>query len=138
MHMNELAPVLNVLVPPDLYERIRKLYEDGLYLQAYRLAETRGPLKTWRGTAARVLAGRMAGNLGSMRLSDWHFIHAWRQDRRNPEAMWFFARYLLSMRGPLAAWRFRRSRSDSARPYVACFSSGLPDAAESCTSTKYR
>jgi cellulose synthase operon protein C len=104
--MNELAPISNVLVPPDLFERVFKLYDDGLYLQAFRLAETLGPLKNWRGTAARILAGRLAGNLGSIRTADWHFIHAYRNDRRHPEAMWYFARYLLGVRGPLAAWKF--------------------------------
>ena len=105
-HMNDQARPTDINVSPEQYEHIFKLYDDGLYLQAYRLAEAIGPLRQWRGTAARILAGRLAGNLGSMRLSDWHLIHAWRKDRTNPEAMWFFARYLLTMRGPLAAWKF--------------------------------
>jgi cellulose synthase operon protein C len=105
-YMNELAPLSNVLVPTDQVERVLKLYENGLYLQAFHLAETMGPLKNWHGAEARILAGRMAGNLGSMRLADWHFVQAYRQDRRHPEAMWYFARYLLGMRGPLAAWKF--------------------------------
>jgi len=104
--MNDVAHTAEILVSPDQRERILKLYDAGLYLQAYRVAEAIGPLRNWRGTQARVLAGRMAGNLGSIRMSDWHFVHAWRKDGKNPEAMWFFARYLLGTRGPLAAWRF--------------------------------
>lgn len=104
--MNNLAAVADILVPEDERQRIFELYDDGLYLQAYQRARGVGPLERWRGTEARILAGRMAGNLGSTRLADWHFVHAWRRDRTHAEAMWFFARYLLTVRGPLAAWQF--------------------------------
>jgi tetratricopeptide (TPR) repeat protein len=107
--MNDKARPAQVLLAPEQRERIFKLYNAGLYLQAYRFAEAIGPLRNWRGTEARVLAGRMAGNLGSGRMSNWHFVHAWRSDRANPEAMWFFARYLLGAQGPLAAWNFVRA-----------------------------
>ena len=90
---------------------IFKLYDEGQYLQAYRLAEAIGPLHCWRGTEARILAGRLAGNLGSLRLADWHFAQAWRSDRRHPEAIWYFARYLLGACGPLAAWKFTQAHT---------------------------
>lgn len=109
--MNDSAHIADVLVLPDQRERVFKLYDDGQYLQAYRLTESVGPLASWRGTEARILAARLAANLGSMRLADWHFVHAWRSDRRHPEAMWFFARYLLASRGPLAAWKFVNEHS---------------------------
>ncbi len=84
---------------------ILELYERGLCLQAYRLAETLGPLPQWRGTAARVLAGRLAGNLGAPRLAAWHFHHAFRADPTHPEACWYHVRELLDRRGPLRAWQ---------------------------------
>src|SRR5215210_4070413 len=93
---------MNVQIAREPRESVFKLYDDGQYLQAYRCAEAVAPLAQWRGTEARILAGRLVGNLGSLRMSDWHFVHAWRQDRTHPEAMWFFARYLLGTRGP---WR---------------------------------
>ena len=104
--MSELAQPNEIFVTTDQLAPIFKLYDQGLYVQAYNVAETIGPLALWRGASARVLAGRLAGNLGSLRLGEWHFIHAHRRNRRDPEAMWYFVRYLLGRRGPYAAWRF--------------------------------
>src|SRR5437870_4682796 len=104
--MNELAPSGQVNVTPDQLQRILALYEQGLYVQAYQVATQIGPLDQWRGTDARIVAGRLAGNLGSTRLGDWHFLHAWRQDKKSPDALWFYVRALMAVRGPLAAWRF--------------------------------
>lgn len=104
--MSELAPMADLNISPDRLQRIFTLYDDGLYLQAYHLAQELGPLEKWRGADARILAGRLAGNLGAPRGGDWHFIHAWRKDKTHPEALWFYARTLLTLRGPLAAWKF--------------------------------
>ncbi|MBI3821960.1 MAG: C39 family peptidase, partial [Planctomycetes bacterium] len=104
--MNDLAPAADITVPADVLASILQVYDDGLYLQAYQRAQAVGPLPKWRGSEARILAGRLAGNLGSIRFADWHFVHAWRKDRTHPETLWYFARYLLSVRGPLAAWKF--------------------------------
>ena len=104
--MNEVAPRADVPVPPEQLRRILSFYDDGLYLQAFQATREVGPLDQWRGADARVLAGRLAGNLGAPRLGDWHFLHAWRSDRNHPDALWFYARTLLGLRGPLAAWKF--------------------------------
>src|SRR5688500_5457107 len=85
---------------------VRAGYEQGLYLQAYARAEALAPLRAWRGTSARVLAGRIAANLGGARLADWHFVRAWRADPHHAEALWYYANYLASQRGPWRAWRF--------------------------------
>ena len=46
----------------------------------------RGPRAwLWTGTRARILAGRLAGNLGGPRLGEWHFIRAWRHDQADPD-----------------------------------------------------
>lgn len=108
--MSDIAPRPQVVVTPEQRAGVFALYDRGLYLQAYRAAEAIGPIQHWRGTESRILAGRIAGNLGSMRLADWHFVHAWRKDRKHAEALWFYARYLLAARGPLAAWRFVESQ----------------------------
>ena len=108
--MNQLAPTGQLTVSPDLLQPILTLYDAGLYVQAYRLTETIGPLDQWRGTDARILAGRIAGNLGAARLGDWHFLGAWRKDKLHADAMWFYARTLIAVRGPLAAWRFVRAQ----------------------------
>ncbi len=108
--MSDLAPRSEFFVPPDHCAQISRLYDRGLYLQAYRLAETIAPIQHWRGAGARILAGRLAGNLGSMRLADWHFVFAWRQERTHAEALWYYARYLMTARGPLVAWNFVRNQ----------------------------
>src|SRR5262249_25288104 len=91
--------------PPDL-AAVQDLYEQGLYLQAYRLAEQIGPLNKWPGPSAKVLAGRLAMNLGGPRLGRRFHISAWRQAPDLPEVRYYYARVLLEKRGPLRAWRF--------------------------------
>jgi cellulose synthase operon protein C len=104
--MSAIATEPRTLLTPEQVRAIFALYDQGLYLQAYELGTAAAPLHLWRGTEARILAGRMAGNLGSQRLGDWHFIHAYRSDKAHPDACWYFANYLANRRGPLAAWQF--------------------------------
>src|SRR5574341_817038 len=85
-------------------EKIKELYERGQYRQAYQASEVFGPLGSWRGTAARIMAGRLASHLGAMRLGAWHYVKAWRGDPADPEACWYFAWNLLERWGPLSAW----------------------------------
>ena len=84
---------------------ILDLYERGQCLQAYHQAQLLGPLKDWRGTAARVLAGRLAANLAAPRLAAWHYHHAFRAEPNHPDACWYHVRELLDRRGPLRAWQ---------------------------------
>ncbi|HXG12163.1 MAG TPA: tetratricopeptide repeat protein [Gemmataceae bacterium] len=91
---------------------IHDLYSRGLCLQAYRRAEALAPLREWTGTAARILAGRLAYNLGAPRLANWHHFHAWRKEPTHPEACYYYARLLLQRRGPLSAWKFLRRIGD--------------------------
>src|SRR4051794_6940278 len=96
-----LAPV-----PAAVLEEIRELYERGLYLQAYARGRPLGPLEQWAGTDARVMAGRLAMQLGGDRLARRLHLSAWRHDRRHPEACYYRAAALLQRRGPLPAWEF--------------------------------
>ncbi|HVE40685.1 MAG TPA: tetratricopeptide repeat protein [Planctomycetota bacterium] len=109
------------IAAPDL-QRVRDLYDRGLYLQAWKAAEALGPLRAWRGTPARVLAGRLAGNLGASRLGRVLHFRAWRDDRENPEALYSYGYALLDRRGPLDAWNALRPWGDFA---------GAPDALRS-------
>ncbi|MFI4861704.1 MAG: tetratricopeptide repeat protein [Phycisphaerales bacterium JB063] len=61
---------------------IQQHYDDGLYLQAYAAAQQIGPLKDWRGAHGRLLAGRLAGNLGSARLG---YTLYWCAHREHPD-----------------------------------------------------
>ena len=60
---------------------IRDLYERGRMLQAYQAGLGLGPLHTWQGTEAQVMAGRLAGHLGAMRQSAWLLRCAYRARR---------------------------------------------------------
>ncbi|HEY7310169.1 MAG TPA: tetratricopeptide repeat protein [Gemmataceae bacterium] len=109
MMTETLAPI--VVSPSDL-SRVMDLYQRGLYLQAYRLGETIGPLPAWSDTDARLLAGRLAVHLGAPRMTHRMHLLAWRQDRTHPEACYYHARALQDRRGSLAAWRFLRRLGD--------------------------
>jgi len=95
-------------MPTDALAQIRRLYDEGQYLEAYRQGEAWGPLERWPGAAGLVMAGRLAANLGSMRLA--HLLHrrAWRLDPEDPEACYYMAYCVFSRRGPYAAWQFLR------------------------------
>src|SRR5579884_18301 len=84
---------------------IQALYDRGLYLQAYAVLKPYEPLRELKGTAERLLAGRLAGNLGATRLGTWLFLQAYRRDRTDPEARYFYAYAVLQRHGPLAAWK---------------------------------
>src|SRR5437867_13104993 len=55
-------------IPPEDFARLQALCGKSLYLQAYELASRFGPFREWTGTAERILAGRLAWNLGARRL----------------------------------------------------------------------
>ena len=93
-------------VPPDEIAEITRLYDLGLYVQACTRATAVGPLHEWRGTAARLIGGRLANNLHASRLGTWLHLRAWREDRTNAEAAYFYASEMSRTRGALAAWRF--------------------------------
>ncbi len=96
-------------IAPDDLAPIRALYEDGRCLRAYELARELGPLSWWRGTEARLLAGSLAGHLGSARLGTAIHVRAWREDPTNAEACFYYTYALRERRGPLATWEFLRA-----------------------------
>lgn len=98
--MSTLSPVIPA---EEILERVRSLYDAGLSLQAWQMAQPLGPLRHWPGTSARVLAGRLASQLCADRLGDALLIRAWRGDRTAPEAVLYGAMGLRSLRGSLAA-----------------------------------
>lgn len=88
----------------DILSEIADLYHRGLYLQAYHKSQALGPLASWTGTRARVLAGRLAANLGGHRLSNCLHYLSWRTDRKDEEANYFYA-HTMFVRGRLIAAR---------------------------------
>jgi tetratricopeptide (TPR) repeat protein len=85
---------------------VQDLYEAGLYLQAYERSRVCGPLRTWRGAEARIMAARLAGQLGAPRLGLWHRLRAWREAPHHPEVCCFRGYTVLEWEGPYEAWRF--------------------------------
>ena len=88
--------------------QVLDLYNQGKYLQAYTLAQPLGSLNTWSGTAPKLLAGRLAMNLGTPRLGMALHLRAWRENPHDLEALYFYARVILQRQGPLAAWEILR------------------------------
>jgi tetratricopeptide (TPR) repeat protein len=93
-------------IPPEITAEITRLYDQGLYVQAGAKASAFSPVSQWRGTAARLIGGRLADHLYAPRLSRWLHGRAWRGDRANPEAAYYYGLTVWQERGPLAAWRF--------------------------------
>jgi len=87
-------------------------YDEGKFLQAYELARAHGPLNGWKGTSARILAGRLAGNLGGIRLGHALVLRAARADPHSPMARCHAARSLLDRQGAATTWAWMRSRGD--------------------------
>src|SRR5688572_1131509 len=90
----------------DHLEQLRDLYERGLCLRAFELAQKFGDLTTWRSTEARVLAGRLAMNLGAGQLGARLHLRAYKHDRKSPLARYYFALAVFELRGPLVTWDF--------------------------------
>src|SRR5687768_8237995 len=84
---------------------VQALYDQGLFQQAFRAAESLGPLRSWRGTSGRLLAGRLARQLGADKLGNRQLLLAWRHDPNNWRARSFFLSTFAGMRGPVALWR---------------------------------
>ncbi|MCS7020374.1 MAG: tetratricopeptide repeat protein [Gemmataceae bacterium] len=76
------------------------------------MARQFAPLRYWQGTPARLLAGRLAMQLGAPRLGQRLHLVAWRQAPAHLEAIYYFTRYLLERFGPVSAWRFARQQQD--------------------------
>jgi hypothetical protein len=87
-------------------KRAQDLYDRGLYLQAHAVALEHAPLREWQGVRDRILAGRLAANLGSRKLSRVLESLALREDPKDPQAIYYGAHALLDRCGILAAWKF--------------------------------
>jgi tetratricopeptide (TPR) repeat protein len=96
-------------------DEILDLYHRGQMLRAWDVARTLGPLKEWRG-AARVMAGRLAMNLGAPTLGRALHRLAHREEPGDPTALYYCALAIFERRGPLPTWE------------LLCAHGELPDA----------
>jgi len=110
-----------------ILQKVHQLYRSGLYRQAHAASEPLGPLSTWRGAEGRVMAGRLAGVLGSFRLCILLHKLAHREHPSDELACYYAARSKLYTHGPWAAWKMIQqgtwsAQSDSAlRADVSAF-----------------
>lgn len=89
-------------------EEVRKLHEQSLHLQAFNLAQSICPLPKWEGTEAVLLASHLAYNLGALETSYKWTKRAWRKDKTNARAMFYYGSEILQTRGALPALIFLR------------------------------
>lgn len=101
-----------MFVSPQIFRHIEVLYDQSLHLRAYHAAQAIAPLEEWEGTAARILAGRLAATVGAPNLGRKHQLLAYRHDPKDWEARYYYARIILRYRGPIAAWQFLRQHDD--------------------------
>jgi tetratricopeptide (TPR) repeat protein len=101
-----------MLISPADTNRITDLYNRGLYLQAYNAADAIAPLVTWEGTEARLIAGRLAGMLGAPQLARRLHLRSWRDDKNNPQAIYYYTRAIWDWRGPWRARMFTQRYDD--------------------------
>jgi tetratricopeptide (TPR) repeat protein len=99
------------LTPADLAP-IKALYADGHYLRALAAGERFGPLRTWGGPGGRLIAGRLAMQLGAPKLGRRLHAVAVREYPANLEAIYYSARYRLDRFGPYSCWRYIQKNTD--------------------------
>lgn len=88
-----------------LLTQIEQLYDQGRYTDALSLSVPLGPLASWCGPDGRILAGRLAGNLGAPRLGRTLHWLAGRENPEHPSAQYYAALAYWSRFGTLHAWR---------------------------------
>jgi len=88
------------VISAEILAPILALFDRGLYLQAYALAQEYGPLSSWRGAAGRVAAGRISQVLGGRRMGRVLQRLAEREHPHDIEAVLYAAYALSSQMGP--------------------------------------
>ncbi len=100
---------------PD-YSAVAELYDGGRFLSALRLGERSAPLREWRSLEGRILAGRLAAWVGSWRLSCAIHTRLYRDEPREPRALYYHL-HAIGARGRLlerhALLRAERPFSDA-------------------------
>ncbi|MCE9555187.1 MAG: tetratricopeptide repeat protein, partial [Planctomycetes bacterium] len=102
------------IVAAEVLQEVDARYQAGQYLSAYEAGTALGPLSAWAGTQGRLLAGRLATNLGSPRLGQALVRLAWRNDRESLYAGYFHTLVMFRSWGPLRTWKTLRSLGDYA------------------------
>ncbi|HVE57889.1 MAG TPA: C39 family peptidase, partial [Pyrinomonadaceae bacterium] len=97
-----------MLISENDLQKVVKLHEKSLHLQAYELAQSIAPLPDWEGTEARLLAANLAFNLGALETSRKWMAGVWRKNKSHPRALFYHGTDILHRKGPLPALIFVR------------------------------
>ncbi len=97
---------------PSQSKQLIDLYDQGLYLQAYELSKSAGPLKTWTAREDRVFGARLANQLGSARLSRVLLRLAQRDAPRDPKVLYFYTYNMLYRWGTYKTFQFMKQVGD--------------------------
>ena len=84
---------------------LQDLYERGLYLQLYQQGLSWGALPQWSGIGPRVLASRLANQIGAPRLAKWILRQLHREAPHDPDVRYCYTYLLLGYVGPYETWR---------------------------------
>ena len=88
---------------------VQDLYDRGLYTDALALSESLGPIANWRSAEGRVMAGRLASNLGAPRLGRALHWLAIREYPIQPYCMYYGALAHWGRFGTVHTWgKFRK------------------------------
>lgn len=90
--------------PDDILRQAESLYEQGRFVSAYRIAEPLGKLGRWPGVHGRIMAGRLAYQLGRAGWGTALHQLALREYPNDPRALYYGALAARSRRGPLRTW----------------------------------
>ncbi|HEX8250690.1 MAG TPA: tetratricopeptide repeat protein, partial [Pyrinomonadaceae bacterium] len=102
-----------MLIPEKDLQQVRALHEQSLHLQAFNLAQSICPLPNWEGTEAVLLASHLAYNLGALKTSGKWTKKAWRNDKKHPRALFYYASEILNTKGSLPGLIFLRKQADN-------------------------
>ena len=91
---------------------VRDAIQRGQYLEAHGILSALGSPLEWDSVPARILAGRLAVQLGAPRLGRYLHMTAYRDHPAHPEAIYYQARTRLERLGPWAAWEFMQGHPD--------------------------
>jgi cellulose synthase operon protein C len=91
--------------PDDSLAVVMRLYQHGQYMDAWEASKPLGTLTRWRSPEGRVLAGRLANNLGAPRLGGILHRLAHREFPNHPLCTFYGALAYWSAAGTVHAWR---------------------------------
>ncbi len=89
------------------FDTVLHLYEEGQILSAWEAGQSAGDLRHWPAPSARILASRLANQLGNERLAGLLQVRTYRAHPLDPEAQYFYVSHIHRRRGALAAWERR-------------------------------